>query len=77
MMPKKEDEKRMDTLVLHRRVNKITTEGDTETKGRTESEGKTIQRLPQPRVASHIQLENPDIITHAHSANLYCFFFLC
>ena len=47
----------MDSLVLHRRGNKIPIEGDTETKGGAESEGKTMQRLPHPG----IHLQNPDI----------------
>ena len=46
MMPKKQEEQSMNTLVLLRRGNKIPTEGDTETKCGAESEGKTIQRLP-------------------------------
>ena len=45
IMSKKKEEKSMDNLVV-RRGNKIPTEGDTETKCETESEGKTIQRLP-------------------------------
>ena len=36
----------MDTLVLLRKGNKIPMGGDTETKCGTETEGKTIQRLP-------------------------------
>ena len=50
MMPKKEEEQSMDTLVLLRRENKIPTEGDTETKCGSETEGKTIQRLPHPEI---------------------------
>ena len=46
MMPKKEEELSMDTLVLLRSGNKIPTEVDTETKCVAETEGKTIQRLP-------------------------------
>ena len=46
MMLKKKEEQSMNTLGLLRRGNKIPTEGDTETKGGAESEGKTIQRLP-------------------------------
>ena len=46
-MPKKKEEQSMDTLVLLRRGNKISTEGDAETKGGAETEGKTIQRLPK------------------------------
>ena len=57
----------MDTLVLCRKGNKIPTEGDTETKSGTESEGKIIQRLPIP---SHIQLQNPDTIIDAHECLL-------
>ena len=42
---KKEDQS-MDTLVFLRRVNKIPMEGDTERKWGAETEGTTIQRLP-------------------------------
>ena len=48
MMPKKEEKQSMDTLTLLKRGNKIPTEGDTETKGGAETEGKVIQRLPLP-----------------------------
>ena len=50
MMPKEEEEQSMDTLVLHRRGNKLPTEGDTETKGGAEFEGRTIQILPYPGI---------------------------
>ena len=43
---KKEEEQSMETLIVPRRRNKIPTGGDTETKCITETEGKTIQRLP-------------------------------
>ena len=46
MIPKKEEEQDMGTLVLLRKRNKIPTEGDTETKCGVESVGKTIQILP-------------------------------
>ena len=49
-MPKKKEEQNMDTLVFLRRGNKIPTEEDTETKCGTETEGKTIQRLPHLRI---------------------------
>ena len=47
MMLKKKEEQSMDILFLLRRGNKISTEGDAETKCGTETEGKTIQRLPK------------------------------
>ena len=46
MKLKKKEEQSMDTLILIRRRNKIPTEGDIETKCAVDSEGKTIQRLP-------------------------------
>ena len=45
-MKLKKKEQSMDTLVLLRRGNKISTREDTETKFGAESEGKGIQRLP-------------------------------
>jgi hypothetical protein len=44
---KKEDQS-VDTLLLLRMGNKIPMDGDTETKFRAKTEGKTIQRLPHP-----------------------------
>ena len=46
MMPKKEKEESMDTLVLFRRGDKMPTKGDIKTKCGAKPEGKTIQRLP-------------------------------
>jgi hypothetical protein len=46
MKIKNKENQSVDTLVLLRRGNKIAMGGDTETKCRTETEGKTIQRLP-------------------------------
>jgi hypothetical protein len=46
MKLKKMDNKSVDTLILLRRGNRIPTEGVTETKFRTETEGMTVQRLP-------------------------------
>jgi hypothetical protein len=43
---KKKEDQRVDTLVLLRREDKISMEGDTETKCRAEIGGKAIQRLP-------------------------------
>jgi hypothetical protein len=40
----------VDTLFLLRRENKIPMEGVTETKFRAETEERTIQRLPHPRI---------------------------
>ena len=43
---KKKEEQSMDTLVLHRRGNKISIVGDMEIKYGAENKEKTIQRLP-------------------------------
>ena len=48
MMTKKKEEQSVDTLVLFRRGNKISTEGVT--KCGAKSEGKTNQRLPHLRI---------------------------
>ena len=46
MKLKKKEDQSVDTLILLRRGNKISMEGVTETEFRTETEGRTIQRLP-------------------------------
>jgi hypothetical protein len=46
MKLKKKEDQRVDTSLLLRMGNKIPMEGVTETKFRTETEEKTIQRLP-------------------------------
>jgi hypothetical protein len=46
MKLKKKENQSMDTSVLQRRGNKRPMGGDTDTKCATETEGKTIQRLP-------------------------------
>jgi hypothetical protein len=46
MKPKKKEDQNVDASVLHRRVNKILTGGNMETKCGAETEGKAIQRLP-------------------------------
>jgi hypothetical protein len=46
MKHKKKEEQSVDTSILLRRGNKITTEGGTEAKFGAETEGMTIQRLP-------------------------------
>jgi hypothetical protein len=46
MKLKKKEDPSVDTSVLFRRRNKILTGANTETKGRSETEGKAIQRLP-------------------------------
>ena len=46
MKPKKKEDQNVDASVLFRRVNKILTGGNMETKCGTETEGKAIQRLP-------------------------------
>ena len=45
MKPKKEKNQNVDASVPFRRVNKILTEGNMETKCEAETEGKAIQRL--------------------------------
>jgi hypothetical protein len=46
MKPKKKEDQNVDDPVFFRKLNKIFTGGDMETKCGTETEGKTIQRLP-------------------------------
>jgi hypothetical protein len=46
MKPKKEEDQNVDASVLFRRLNKILTGGNMETKYGAETEGKAIQRLP-------------------------------
>jgi hypothetical protein len=46
MKPKKKEDQNVDASVLFRRVNKILSGGNMETKCGTETEGKAIQRLP-------------------------------
>jgi hypothetical protein len=46
MKPKKKEDQSMDASVLLRRVNKILTGGNMETKCGAETEAKAIQRLP-------------------------------
>jgi hypothetical protein len=72
---KKEDQN-VGASVLLRRVNKILTGGNMETKCRAEIEGKAIQRLP-PRGRgvggpSHIQPPNPDVTVDAGQCLLIC-----
>jgi hypothetical protein len=50
MILKKKEDKSVDTSFLLRMGNKIPMEGVTETKFRAETEGRTIQRLPHPRI---------------------------
>jgi hypothetical protein len=47
MKPKLKEDQNVDASVLFRRVNKILTGGNIETKYGVESEGKAIQRLSQ------------------------------
>jgi hypothetical protein len=49
---KKKEDQSMDTPFFLRRENKIPLGGDTETKCGAETEGKTIQRLPDLRIHS-------------------------
>ena len=50
MKPKKKEDQNMDASVLLRRVNKILTEENIETKCGAEIEGKAIQRLSHLRI---------------------------
>jgi hypothetical protein len=52
MKPKKKEDQNVNASMLLRRVNKILTGGNMETKCRAESEGKAIQR--QPHLEIHI-----------------------
>jgi hypothetical protein len=56
MKPKEKEDQNVDASVLLRRVNKILTGGNMETKCGAETEGKAIQRLPH--------LGNPSIYSH-------------
>jgi hypothetical protein len=49
-MKLKKDEQSVETSFLLRMGNQIPMEGVTETQFRDETEGKTIQRLPQPGI---------------------------
>ena len=46
MKLKKKEDQSVDTLVLLKRGSKVPLGGDTETKHGSETEGKTMQRLP-------------------------------
>jgi hypothetical protein len=50
MKLKKKEDQSVDTSFLHRMGNKIPMEGVTEAKFGAETEGRTIQRLPHPRI---------------------------
>jgi hypothetical protein len=50
MKLKKEEDQSVDTSFLLRMGNKTPMEGVTETKFGAETEGRTIQRLPHPRI---------------------------
>ena len=65
MKLKKNEDQRVDTLVLLRRGKKIPMGGDTETKFGAETEGKAIQKLLHLGNLSHIQSSNPDTIVDA------------
>ena len=64
MKPKKEDQN-VDTSVLFRRVNKILTGGNMETKYGAETEGKAIQRLSHLGIHPFIQSPNLEAIVDA------------
>jgi hypothetical protein len=53
MKLKKKEDQSVDTLILLRRENKISMEGVTETKFRTETEGMTMQRVPHLGMHNH------------------------
>jgi hypothetical protein len=63
--PKKKKDQNVDVSVLLRRVNKILTGGNMETKCGAETEGKITQRLPQLGNPSHIQPPKLDVIVGA------------
>jgi hypothetical protein len=50
MKLKKKEDQSVDTLVFHRRGNKIPMRGDTEKNCGAETKGKAIQRLPYMRI---------------------------
>jgi hypothetical protein len=50
MKLKKKEDQSVDTLFLLRMWNKIPMEGGTETKFGAEMKGRTIQKLPYPRI---------------------------
>jgi hypothetical protein len=56
----------VDTSIPLRRGNKILMGRNTETKYGSETEGKTVQRLPHLGNPSHIQPPNPDTIMDAN-----------
>jgi hypothetical protein len=70
MKSKKEDQN-VYALVLFRRVNKIVTGGNMETKCGAETEGKAIQRLPHLGNPSHIQSSNQDSIVDTNNCFLF------
>jgi hypothetical protein len=70
MKLKKKEDQRVDTLILLRRGTKIPMEGVTETKYRTKTEGRTIQRLPRLGIHPIIQLPNPDTTVDANRSLL-------
>jgi hypothetical protein len=59
----------MDTSFLLRMVNKILMEGVTETKFGSETEGRTIQRLPYPWIHP---INNHKTQTLLHTAARFC-----
>jgi hypothetical protein len=61
-MKLKKEEQSMDTSLLLRMWNKIHMGGDTDPNCETETEGKTIQRLPYLGNPSCILSPNPDTI---------------
>jgi hypothetical protein len=67
---KKKEKQNVDASVLLRRVNKIFTGGNMETKCGAETEGKAIQRLPYLGNPPHIQPPNSDVIVDARKCLL-------
>ena len=65
MKPKKNENQNVDASVLLRKVAKILTRGNMETKYGAETERKAIQRLLHPGYPFHIQSPNSDSIVDA------------
>ena len=69
MKLKMKEDQTVDTLFLLRMENKIPMEGVTETKFRGETEGRTIQRLPHPRIHP---INNHEAQTLLHMPARFC-----
>jgi hypothetical protein len=65
-----EGRSKCDNLILPRSGNKTPMEGVTDSKCRAESEGMTINRLPQLGIHPNIQLPNPNTTVDANKCLL-------